>query len=414
MIVRCIPPKLPDIMPQLNMANQSKTTTRLSTKRVLYTVSGVALCAFLAVLTLYDRAGEGRMAGYEWRMPVVTDTTVFAGSGTLLNFPLLLTLRHDDLKTTAYGGKVRQEMGYDLRFSRADGATPLFHRIESYNPRAGEIEVWISLDTLHLGRPTLIYLYYGNASVDSMPTLQTAAHGIRGFMTGEDGPAPILDPDTKQVWMGLERVNQMRPGSMVMLGEPEDVAAPWPVTFDYLSARERAGSLVLVEFATSQEYDNDYFSIERSPQGMHYETLGRMGGGDHSEEMLRYTFTDPHPLEGSSYYRVKQVNNNGDFSYSDLIYLDFNPNMKGLEVQGVSPEIFNKSFSIQFSTDKPDHLTVTLYSASGAPLWVDEFDAGIGTHRQELSPPRDLEPGTYVLGVMGQDRKLKTFRLERM
>ena len=400
-------------MPRMTLTPATQTTTRLQTKHIIGTVSGVALCALLAVLMLYDRPGEGRLPGYAWRMPVVTDTTLIQGEGALLNFPLLLHLQHDALRGQRQGGKVQHEMGYDLRFTRADGATPLYHRLKSYNPARGEIEVWVSVDTLHLDRPTAFFLYYSNPTQAEMPLLQTAVHRIRGYMTGEEGPAPILDAQTQARWLALETLNHQYPDRMVSLETPEEVAAPLPVTYDYLQTRVRGGSLVLVEFATLQEHDNDYFSIERSAEGMHFEPLDRMGGGDHSRDVLRYTFTDPRPLEGHSYYRIKQVNNNGDYSYSDLVLNAFNPHQKGLEVLGVNPATFRDQVSLAFSTDKPDHLTVTLYSVSGAPLWMDDFTVSPGTHTRALSPPADLAPGTYVLGVMGQDRRLTTHRLER-
>lgn len=399
-------------MPRVMLTPTPQTTTRLQTKRLLATVSGVALCAMLIVLMLYDRPGEGRLPGYDWRMAVVTDTTQVRGSGYLLDFPLRVYLQHPDFKGVAHGGKILHEMGYDLRFTRADGATPLYHQLKSYNPRRGEVEAWISVDTLHLGRPSLIYCYYSHAGLSTFPTVETAAHGLRGFMTGEHGPAPLLDAATQPVWLALEQRNHQNPGGMVRLGEPEKVSAPPPVTYEYLQVRERAGTLMLIEFATRQEHANDYFTIERSAEGMHFTPLDRMGGGDHSRELLRYTYTDARPQEGQSYYRIQQVNYNGDYSYSDLIPATFNPHAQDLEILEVAP--VEGHYRLHYRTGQADHLTVTLYSATGVPIWVSSFAAAApGTQAQLLTPPPDLAPGTYVLGVMGRNRKLITHRLER-
>ncbi len=97
-----------------------------------------------------------------------------------------------------------------------------------------------------------------------------------------------------------------------------------PVELVSFSCKEIAHS-ALIEWETASELDNDYFSIERSRNSIDWETLALVGGAGTSNHQINYSYADENPLSGQSYYRLKQTDYNGEFSYSDIESVNFDP-----------------------------------------------------------------------------------------
>ncbi|MEO5643478.1 MAG: T9SS type A sorting domain-containing protein [Bacteroidia bacterium] len=85
------------------------------------------------------------------------------------------------------------------------------------------------------------------------------------------------------------------------------------------------GQDVITQWVTATETNNDYFLVERSINGSTFETAGRVDGAGNSTQLLSYQFKDEHPYTGTSYYRLKQVDYNGGFSYSQVVPVTFAP-----------------------------------------------------------------------------------------
>lgn len=75
----------------------------------------------------------------------------------------------------------------------------------------------------------------------------------------------------------------------------------------------------LLSFTTATETNNDYFQIERSTDSRHWEKLGSIAGAGTTQQEQQYRFLDEAPLPGLNYYRVKQVDFDGSFSYSAIV-----------------------------------------------------------------------------------------------
>ncbi len=82
------------------------------------------------------------------------------------------------------------------------------------------------------------------------------------------------------------------------------------------------GTKNMVQWTTKSEKDNDYFLVQRSKDGTTWETLKMINGQGHSSVEVSYKYTDERPLMGISYYRLKQVDLNGNYQYSDMQVVD--------------------------------------------------------------------------------------------
>ena len=110
------------------------------------------------------------------------------------------------------------------------------------------------------------------------------------------------------------------------------VSTPLPVTLTHFSAREDMGSVVL-NWATAQEVDNEAFLVERSVDGVRYETIQRIAGAGNSTTPLQYSYTDRQlPQAERVYYRLKQVDFDGAFTYSKVETVNLKSAQGGLSV----------------------------------------------------------------------------------
>jgi hypothetical protein len=93
-------------------------------------------------------------------------------------------------------------------------------------------------------------------------------------------------------------------------------SAPLPITLISFKANITENQQTVLKWATASEKDNDYFEIERSKNALDFESVGKIKGKGTIDLRNDYTFTDESPLKGINYYRLKQVDFDGQFSYT--------------------------------------------------------------------------------------------------
>ncbi len=77
-------------------------------------------------------------------------------------------------------------------------------------------------------------------------------------------------------------------------------------------------SSVALAWVTASELNNDYFTVERSADGMNWSTVLKVDGAGTTNQRSSYNAEDTRPLEGLSYYRLKQTDYDGKFTYSPI------------------------------------------------------------------------------------------------
>jgi hypothetical protein len=93
--------------------------------------------------------------------------------------------------------------------------------------------------------------------------------------------------------------------------------APLPVTLINFGAKAE-GNRVVLSWATSEESNSDYFEVQRSSDGVHWQPLGRQVAGGQSSTVRNYAFTDEHPLAGQNVFRLKMVDIDRSYTYSAM------------------------------------------------------------------------------------------------
>ncbi|WP_159476557.1 T9SS type A sorting domain-containing protein [Dyadobacter sp. 3J3] len=98
-------------------------------------------------------------------------------------------------------------------------------------------------------------------------------------------------------------------------------SAPLPVTlvsFEALPMVSENGPKVLISWETTSEINNDFFTVERSVNGITFAEAAQVDVDANSKTLKKYNWTDPFPYPGVSYYRLKQTDLDQTFAYSTI------------------------------------------------------------------------------------------------
>ena len=106
-----------------------------------------------------------------------------------------------------------------------------------------------------------------------------------------------------------------------------------PIELLYFNA-EPEGDFVLCKWETASETNNEYFDVERSLEGNNFEFLGKVSGFGHgtSTENRSYSLIDRTACKDIRYYRLKQVDFDGQFSYSETVAVNCSKDKNFLDV----------------------------------------------------------------------------------
>lgn len=97
------------------------------------------------------------------------------------------------------------------------------------------------------------------------------------------------------------------------------VVSNLPVEWVDLKAVLQKDHSVQTMWTTESEANSDFFTVEKSTDGDNWAEVATTEAAGMSTERLDYAVTDPQPFSGLSYYRVKQTDRDGNFSYSGIV-----------------------------------------------------------------------------------------------
>lgn len=91
-----------------------------------------------------------------------------------------------------------------------------------------------------------------------------------------------------------------------------------PVQLSYFTASTPKPENVQLEWSTQTEENTQVFNVERSENGVDWETIDQIRAAGNSQTTRTYLMIDENPLIGDSYYRLKIIDFDGDFDYSEI------------------------------------------------------------------------------------------------
>jgi hypothetical protein len=156
---------------------------------------------------------------------------------------------------------------------------------------------------------------------------------------------------------------------------------PIPVELTSFTASVTADAVVL-NWSTATELNNHGFEIERKSDGS-FRTIGFVEGYGTTTETQNYNYTDSNVDPGSYYYRLKQVDYNGSYEYSDLVEVEvLAPDVFALNQNYPNP--FNPNTMITYSLAVDSKVTLKVFDVLGQEV-VTLINGNVTAGRQEIN-----------------------------
>ncbi|MFY0672677.1 MAG: T9SS type A sorting domain-containing protein [Bacteroidia bacterium] len=177
-----------------------------------------------------------------------------------------------------------------------------------------------------------------------------------------------------------------------------------PVEFTYFDAKSM-GDKIELTWGTATETNNDFFEVQRSQDGVNWDALEEVNGAGTTLEAQDYTTYDYYPLDGLTYYRLRQVDFDGTQDYSEVRKIESSSaNANELLITSIYPNPFRSMLTVDIDGLAFDNFKIELLNSSGVVVKEREFGAG---ENAQLSNLDDLQFGVYFLRVI-QSEKIVT------
>ncbi len=164
-----------------------------------------------------------------------------------------------------------------------------------------------------------------------------------------------------------------------------------PVSLLWLRAQPGAGGVDL-DWATATETENDYFLIQRGSDGQAFSDIGRVAGAKNSSVVRTYRFTDPQPLSGHAYYRLKQVDLDEKFSYSQVVSV----RQPGVSLFKAEPNPFDRQLNVKVDAPNAEMANFRVCNAQGQVLLYEKRAVQKGINVVAFELPA-LPAGLYLV-----------------
>lgn len=177
-------------------------------------------------------------------------------------------------------------------------------------------------------------------------------------------------------------------------------STPLPVELLYFDAS--ADNSVLLSWATATEINNDYFSIERSEDGVNFYEIGKVNGNGDSNKEITYEFTDKFVLAPVEYYRLKQVDFDGQFEYFQVKRVETNLIKEQVQILAYPTLVQNGKVNLS-STQSFQVQEISIYNLAGGEsqnLKQHTIQENPLSYLVDLS---NLTKGFYLLRVTTSD-----------
>ena len=180
---------------------------------------------------------------------------------------------------------------------------------------------------------------------------------------------------------------------------PFDLTPPLPVKIIIFKGWKE-GSANILQWTTESEQNNDYFIIERSINAADFNVTGRIKGSGTVNAFQYYTFIDESPEYGENYYRLKQVDFNGNFEYSSIIAIEKTENeLREFSISGLYPNPAGDELKIIIHTNKDiEKVSISIHDIYGRKLISnkEKLNSGENIIRFDLEY---LSAGIYYLSI---------------
>ncbi|MBP6623611.1 MAG: T9SS type A sorting domain-containing protein, partial [Chitinophagaceae bacterium] len=253
------------------------------------------------------------------------------------------------------------------------------------------------------GIVTMYWDDYNNTGIGNITALKVA-HLSNSEWVNEGTTA------TGTIAAGSVTSNVLNSWSPFTLGSIS-MSSPLPVTLLSFTGNRETTANVL-NWTTSMEQNNAYFHVQRSQDARNFTTIAKVNTkaiNGNSSTMLRYELQDEHPSTGNNYYRLEQVDLDGNSSYSEVInlYRDANGNIISIYPNPTKGMLYVECL---FLTE--GEAAIILSDLSGRKIKEIQMNTSTGSNTISFDMS-DVSIGMYLLKVSQGNQVISIQKIEK-
>ncbi|MFZ1529714.1 MAG: hypothetical protein WAT19_13240 [Ferruginibacter sp.] len=181
-------------------------------------------------------------------------------------------------------------------------------------------------------------------------------------------------------WM----MKQERPGSSSL-----------PVDLVEFSAK-KSGTNVVLQWKTTQEVNCNHYVVEKGKNTPAFGVASTVAAKGNSTVLTSYTATDSDPVNGTNYYRLKIVDNDGSFSYSKIVAVD----IKGIKKQDFEIAAFANEKYTKLMVTSTKVATANLKITDAAGRLIQQVPVQLVPGQNEILQPSIKTRGVYHVSLL--------------
>lgn len=164
-----------------------------------------------------------------------------------------------------------------------------------------------------------------------------------------------------------------------------------PIELTDFKAIAQDDNTILVEWLTASEFNNDFFTVERSNDNLNWTSVAKIDGARNSIQTIHYSVVDQFPYFNTSYYRLKQTDFDGKYSYSSTVSVNLNENQSSVIIY---PNPANEFFNISGNENELSELSI--YNIFGQNI-TSSVSIQTITERTKKIDLTNLSKGVYIV-----------------
>lgn len=182
--------------------------------------------------------------------------------------------------------------------------------------------------------------------------------------------------------------------------------SPLPIRLLDFQAKQLEDTQTYLTWQTASEENSSHFEVERSTDAINFETIADLEAQGFSASLQNYSSIDTRPQEGINYYRLKMVDQDNTFEYSEIVAVNFE-NIERLEVSKIYPNPFTTTINLELSLLSNQKYQVVLRNLQGKIVWSKEVTNKIsGKQTIKLENLNHLPNATYLLEIIQNNEKI--------
>lgn len=295
------------------------------------------------------------------------------------------------------GGKCR------LVFEYPDGFLPDFNCgvVGTPNGTTGAVLTYFAIEDSYLG--TVVF-YNAPGGDCNLATVQALQYGA-GENTVHTAYAPqICDLQySRQISIIVRYLDGTE-----NICEPDN-PNPLPVEWVSFMAEAENNRTVQLKWAVADQVNNSHFEVQHSPDGNRFRTIDVIRGDGTLTGFRAFNYVHQSPKYGKNYYRLRQVDFDGTFDFSEISTVSLN--LK--KVANIFPSVIidHTNIGVEINAGNRGIATINLVDINGLRISQTSFavEEGISLHRMDID--ENLSSGIYFIHVQLDGNRLEVHKL---